>query len=364
MKKTILAGAVVLAFSTLATAQDIEGVQTETIADNKPIANTTLNLKDNAEYTVTGVTNQFGLLNNSPVKGENATLILNAKGTRNVNAALGDGGSNINVNRVNISSQEWAIYSSNLGSDHYIDANYVSITSGNKDAIYTDGHNVEIIGKESINIKSSSDSGISNNGVGLVSLQGKTVSFNFGSKNAIENIKSGTTKILANEIVIDGNGSSLEERGAVMATAGAVELVAENSISVSVGSNDANALYSSAAGKLGISSPETEINGNIQALGETQLNGELVFNGNEANVANLTGEAATFTLTKADQEVSITNHNEALIVAATGDLNDEVGMDAFKNLTVGGEAEGVQVVAREGMYTGETTGLLNESFRR
>lgn len=360
MKKTLLAGAVVLALSSVAMAQDIEGVQTETIADNKPIENTTLNLKDNAEYTVTGVTNQFGLLKNSPVKGENATLILNANGTGNINAALGDGGSNINVNRVNISSQERAIYSSDLGSDHYIDANYVSITSERKDAIYTDGHNVKIIGKESINIKNSSDSCISNNGVGLVSLQGKTVSFDFGSKNAIENIESGTTKILANEIVIDGNGSSLETIGAVMATAGAVELVAENSILVSVGSNDANALYSSTAGKLGISSPETEINGNIQALGETQLNGELVFNGNEANVANLTGDAATFTLTKADQEVSITNHNEALIVVATGDLNDEVGMDAFKNLTVGGEAEGVQVVAREGMYTGETTGVLNE----
>lgn len=360
MKKTLLAGAVVLALSSVAMAQDIEGEQIKTIDDNKPIANTTLNLKDNAKYTVTGVTNQFGLLNNSPVKGENATLILNAKGNGNVNAALGDGGSNINVNRVNISSQEWAIYSSNLGSDHYIDANYVSITSGRKDAIYTDGHNVQIIGNESINIKSSSDSCISNNGVGLVSLQGKTVSFDFGSKNAIENIKSGTTKIEANEIVIDGNGSSSEAIGAVMATAGAVELVAKNSISVSVGSNDANALYSSAAGKLDISSPETEINGNIQALGETQLNGELVFNGNKATVANLTGEAATFTLTKADQEVTITNHNKALTVAATGDLNDEVGMDAFKNLTVGGEAEGVQVVAREGMYTGETTGVLNE----
>lgn len=360
MKKTLLAGAVVLALSSVAMAQDIEGVKTETIADNTPIANTTLNLKDNAEYTVTGVTNQFGLLNNSPVKGENATLILDAKGNGNINAALGDGGSNINVNRVDISSQERAIYSSNLGSDHYIDANYVSITSEKKDAIYTDGHNVEIIGKESINIKSSSDSGISNNGVGLVSLQGKTVSFVFGSKNAIENINSGKTKISANEIVIDGNGGSLEEKGAVMATAGAVELVAENSISISVGSNDANALYSNAAGKLGISSPETEINGNIQALGETQLNGELVFNGNEANVANLTGEAATFTLTKADQEVSITNHNEALTVAATGDLNDEVGMDAFKNLKVGGDAEGVELVAREGMYTGETTGVLDK----
>lgn len=360
MKKTLLAGAVVLALSSVAMAQDIVGEKIETIPDNKPIANTPLNLKDNAKYTVTGVTNQFGLLNNSPVKGENATLILNAEGNGNVNAALGDGGSHINVNRVNISSQEWAIYSSNLGSDHYIDANYVSITSGRKDAIYTDGHNVQIIGNESINIKSSSDSCISNNGVGLVSLQGKTVSFDFGSKNAIENIKSGTTKIEANEIVIDGNGSSSEAIGAVMATAGAVELVAKNSISVSVGSNDANALYSSAAGKLDISSPETEINGNIQALGETQLNGELVFNGNKATVANLTGEAATFTLTKADQEVTITNHNKALTVAATGDLNDEVGMDAFKNLTVGGEAEGVQVVAREGMYTGETTGVLNE----
>lgn len=79
MKKTLLAGAVVLALSSVAMAQDIEGVQTETIADNKPIENTTLNLKDNAEYTVTGVTNQFGLLKNSPVKGENATLILNWK---------------------------------------------------------------------------------------------------------------------------------------------------------------------------------------------------------------------------------------------------------------------------------------------
>lgn len=360
MKKTLLAGAVVLALSSVAMAQDIEGVKTDTITDKTPIADTTLNLKDNAEYTVTGVTNQFGLLKNSPVKGENATLILKAKGNGDINAALGDGGSKINVNRVDIFSQEWAIYSSNLGSDHYIDANYVSITSGNKDAIYTDGHNVTIIGEESINIESSSDSGISNNGVGLVSLQGKKVSFVFGSKNAIENIKSGTTKISANEIVIDGNGSSSEEKGAVMATAGAVELVAENSISVSVGSNDANALYSDAAGKLGISSPETEINGNIQALGETQLNGELVFNGNEANVANLTGEAATFTLTKADQEVSITNHNEALTVAATGDLNDEVGMDAFKNLTVDGDAEGVELVAREGMYTGETTGVLDK----
>lgn len=112
---------------------------------------------------------------------------------------------------------------------------------------------------------------------------------------------------------------------------------------------------------LSIDSPLTKVTGNITtANGAFSLDGELRFEGNKATIGNLRGDTATFTLTKADQEVSITNHNEALIVAATGDLNDEVGMDAFKNLTVGGDAKGVQVVAREGMYTGETTGVLNE----
>lgn len=112
---------------------------------------------------------------------------------------------------------------------------------------------------------------------------------------------------------------------------------------------------------LSIDSPLTKVTGNITtANGAFSLDGELRFEGNKATIGNLTGDTATFTLTKADQEVSITNHNGALTVAATGDLNDEVGMDAFKNLTVGGDAKGVQVVAREGMYTSETTGVLNE----
>lgn len=53
MKKTLLAGAVVLALSSVAMAQDIEGVKTETIADNTPIANTTLNLKPKLGYRST-----------------------------------------------------------------------------------------------------------------------------------------------------------------------------------------------------------------------------------------------------------------------------------------------------------------------
>lgn len=257
-----------------------------------------------------------------------------------------------------ITSEERAVYSSNWG--HSVVANYVSISSTNKDAIYSQENNVKIVGNESVYIKSSKDSGISNNGAGSIEVAGGTVTVESSGivKSAIENINSDVTKISANEIVVNGKGMS--SFGAIRATAGTVELNAGDSTTVTVDADNKNALYSRSTGKLDISSPETEINGNIQALGETKLNGELVFNGNEANVANLTGDAATFTLTKADQEVSITNHNEALIVAATGDLNDEVGMDAFKNLTVGGEAEGVQVVTREGMYTGETMGVLNE----
>ena len=257
-----------------------------------------------------------------------------------------------------ITSEERAVYSSNWG--HSVVANYVSISSTKKDAIYSQENNVKIVGNESVYIKSSKDSGISNNGAGSIEVAGGTVTVESSGivKSAIENINSDVTKISANEIVVNGKGMS--SFGAIRATAGTVELNAGDSTTVTVDADNKNALYSRSTGKLDISSPETEINGNIQALGETKLNGELVFNGNEANVANLTGDAATFTLTKADQEVSITNHNEALIVAATGDLNDEVGMDAFKNLTVGGEAEGVQVVAREGMYTGETMGVLNE----
>ncbi len=363
MKKTILAGAVVLAFSSVAIAQDIEGTQAVTIPDKKAIENTTYNLKDKAEFTVTGVTNEWGLLKNSPISGENATLFLNAKGTGDINAALGHGGSNIKVHRVEITSEERGIYSSaDYAADHSIEANYVTITSKNKDAIYTNTNNIKIIGNNSVYIKSSHDSAIANNGVQqVVEVSGGNVTIESDGDDAIHNYQAGTTKIVANDLVIHGAGGALEKtQGVVWVDAGTVELNGKNSISVTVDTNDKNALYSNSSGKLTISSTEAQINGNIEALGETQLNGELVFNGNTANIENLTGDSATFTITKADQEVSITNHNEALIVAATGDLNDEVGMDAFKNLTVGGEAEGVQVVAREGMYTGETTGVLDK----
>lgn len=165
-------------------------------------------------------------------------------------------------------------------------------------------------------------------------------------------------------------GETSETAGIVTLTADSIHVTATHAVNVNdKGGNftmtanelDLNGNVTTLGGTLGVNATRATVTGDIKTTNtEFALNGELQFKGNTAEIDNLTGGSATFTLTKADQEVSITNNNGALTVAATGDLNDEVGMDAFKNLKVGGDAKGVQVVAREGMYTGETTGVLNE----
>lgn len=165
-------------------------------------------------------------------------------------------------------------------------------------------------------------------------------------------------------------GEDNETAGSVVLKAENIQITATDAVKVNANGGsfsltgnavDLNGNVNTQSGNLGINSARATVTGDISTTNtEFALNGELQFAGNTATIDNLTGDAATFTLTKADQEVSITNHNEALTVAATGDLNDEVGMDAFKNLTVDGDAEGVELVAREGMYTGETTGVLDK----
>lgn len=170
--------------------------------------------------------------------------------------------------------------------------------------------------------------------------------------------------------IAGGESGASETAGTVTLTADSIQVTATHAVNVNdKGGNfkmtanelDLNGNVTTLGGKLGVNATRATVTGDIKTTNtEFALNGELQFKGNTAEIDNLTGDSATFTLTKADQEVSITNHNEALTVAATGDLNDEVGMDAFKNLTVDGDAEGVELVAREGMYTGETTGVLDK----
>ena len=112
--------------------------------------------------------------------------------------------------------------------------------------------------------------------------------------------------------------------------------------------------------KLVMKSDKVTANDDIIATnGEFQLEGNLTFKGNKAEIGNLTGNKATFTITDANQVVSITNANEALTVAATGAVNDEAGLDALQGV-VTGDTNGVQLVAYEGMNSKGTTATLDK----
>lgn len=166
-------------------------------------------------------------------------------------------------------------------------------------------------------------------------------------------------------------GETDEEAGTVTLTADSIQVTATHAVNVNdKGGNftmtanelDLNGNVTTLGGKLGVNATRATVTGDIKTTNtEFALNGELQFKGNTAEIDNLTGGFATFTLTKADQSVTINNANKALTVAATGDLNDEIGTAAFDNLKVSGTTDGVQVVAREGMYAEETTATYDEA---
>lgn len=366
MKKTLLATALMLALSSTAMAIEISGQETVESEFKKPAyTNETINLTDGAELTVKGQANQVGLLQKTTVEGQKGFLILNVISTNDgdINAALGDGGSNIKVNRLDITSEGRGIYSSNLGGPHYIEANDISIIAKD-DAIYTEIGDITIKGTNSVELVGNEDSyGIQNNSKGTVSVEGKSVNIEGNGRAALSNYAGGQTSITADNITITANNLNSLRKGAVYVKSGEVQLNANQSITITdtAQSFGTSAVYSDASTTLAINAPKITVNGNITTSGETQLDGELVFNGDEATIKNLTGDEATFTITKTDQNVSIINNNNALTLAATGDVNDEVGLDALKKIQLDGTKDGVQIIAHEGMYAQETTAVLDEN---
>lgn len=171
--------------------------------------------------------------------------------------------------------------------------------------------------------------------------------------------------------IAGGESGASETAGTVTLTADSIQVTATHAVNVNdKGGNftmtanelDLNGNVTTLGGKLGVNATRATVTGDIKTTNtEFALNGELQFKGNTAEIDNLTGDSATFTLTKADQSVTINNANKALTVAATGDLNDEIGTAAFDNLKVSGTTDGVQVVAREGMYAEETTATYDEA---
>ena len=120
-------------------------------------------------------------------------------------------------------------------------------------------------------------------------------------------------------------GETSETAGTVTLTADSIQVTATHAVNVNdKGGNftmtanelDLNGNVTTLGGKLGVNATRATVTGDIKTTNtEFALNGELQFKGNTAEIDNLTGDSATFTLTKADQSVTINNANKALTVA-------------------------------------------------
>lgn len=241
----------------------------------------------------------------------------------------------------------------------------LTIDGGSNYAVVSAAGALTIKGKESseVTLKASGTDAVigSRSPSGNLSIDAQTI--------RIENTGEAGVGIAGGET--DEESGASETAGTVTLTADSIQVTATHAVNVNdKGGNftmtanelDLNGNVTTLGGKLGVNATRATVTGDIKTTNtEFALNGELQFKGNTAEIDNLTGDSATFTLTKADQSVTINNANKALTVAATGNLNDEIGTAAFDNLKVSGTTDGVQVVAREGMYAEETTATYDEA---
>ncbi len=417
MKKTILISAILFAFSSVVSAQELDDDKIQSALDAG-----TYEVNGQVDLTGTIVGNNLQTGQSIQIKfAKDAKLSLESASNDVVSAqnglidfALGESGklkitSNSktetytgmlrgNVNIKGGDQSQLSLITTGidvpLADGHYgglidIDVDTVKIISGGDIAIIRQEADQSLkINARNIDIKGMVQQG----GGGKTEMTGfDTLVINGGTKNAIK-AAAGTMNFVGNEnsqVTLTNNGNQAviitrDEKADFSLTANTINVGStdtKNSIffgedgstkgggKVSLNAKAVN-LYGDIKGtgstvnKLDIQSEKATVNGNITLNGSNtfmNLNGELIFNGENANIKNLTGNKATFTITKTDQDVSITNYNEALTLAATGDVNDEVGLDALKDIQLDGTKNGVQIIAHEGMYAQETTAVLDEN---
>ena len=396
MKKTVLASAILLAIvpAAYAATELTETISTPVTSGDfiltKDIAlstseetllgargnidNVKVNLNGNKlTLTSTNGSNCYnGVVAGATISGKGSVVINQA----NYDNALGYGSTSIAADSIAITSAKGSAIWNDNGT-HTLDGNgNGTITLTSKDA----GHGIYVAGSGSVVIQNFkeliidsqyvTDDGyaISNNGGNVTIKNGGKITLNTAKRGAIASISADSvTSIEADVVEISStiNGQNeLRKTSSIYASAGELSLTA-NTLTVNVevadGQATANAIGVT-GGKLALNTTTAEVNGDIAAgQGELNLNGNLVFNGENANIGNLTGENATFTITSADQTVDLTNNTTNLTLAATGELNDKLGVEAFDNITLGGTKDGVQLYLAEGESSQSTTATLDQA---
>lgn len=418
MKKTILASAVLLAFGSVASATDLQSgeisvsygsdsylvkneINISTSNINLPLfdaangditvnfeKDSTLrlesskhemvyghggkiqfNLGDNGKLDMTshstGSTYESMLSGNVTVQGgSESTLILTTTGN---DVPLGDshlgGEININVNTLHIiSASSLAIMRQNGNESLAINAKNIYIKGQVQQG---GGGNTSITGFDALDIDASSSRYAIRAASGKMTFEGNENSVvtlessGFNTEDSAAVIGTATSDadlaITAGTINISATADNDQSKAIDLASESSkVTLTAKQAITITGNvSTTTNATLS-------LDSQRTDVKGDISSsLGTIDLAGELLFNGSVAEIGKLTGDKATFTITNTEQHVSIKNDSSNLTLAATGDVNDAAGIDALKEIALTGTVDGVNLVAREGMYSKETTAQLD-----
>ena len=359
MRKTLLTSAILLAFTTVAIAEDTK-VLTENWEEtlSSSLEKTNVQAGDflvDLKYSGNGV-----IINSSITSTKDVALT-------SENVALYTGKNTITGDTVTVKSTAKKGTAIASYGDHTIKANNILVEAGG-DALQGSSDmlgDVSLTATDTITIRSVGPDGEAIQGFkGQFNLQAKKVILESVGGQAIGQRDSGSIMIEADDVEISAyqGGRTDDKLQAVRVADGTLTFKVKNTLKVS----DSNAEGTAALGvdgkngKLVIQAKQATIDGDIDATkGKVQLDGEMIFQGKKAEIAELTGDKATFTITKVNQDVSIGNANKALTLAATGDVNDEVGIDALKNIDLSGTTDGVRLVAHEGMSSNETTAILN-----
>ena len=231
---------------------------------------------------------------------------------------------------------------------------------------------------------------------GMVNIFAKTIDIATTSEIALDNYKNislrategdlnltgnsknranGKTSLSGENVTVNGSVISLGANGTTDITSeqkttinGSVEIkdgtVKLDGKSLVVNAADGADALKAEAGTLDVVAARTVIKGDIHTTGTSafNLNSDLVFEGKTAVVEKLTGDKASFTVTKADQKVSLTNNNKDLTLAGTGDVNDAVGIEGMdKIFDLSGTQEGVKVQMAEGMSSSASSAVLDKN---
>ena len=200
------------------------------------------------------------------------------------------------------------------------------------------GGSLEIRGFDTLNIDGKSKNALTMASGSMTisgSEVGKVFLTNNGESSLIEMYPdtTGEATINATEITLESKGEKSlgveGGNGTLLINADKIDITAQTAVSMESANVSLNGTKElnitgdiiGTGGTLGIASEKTTVNGEINVAGETRLNGELVFNGNDATISNLTGDKATFTITKTDQDVSITNNNKSGEVHCSSTFN-------------------------------------------